>query len=44
MDDIEFNTDTLRKMNELQEQSPEGNKIQVKGGEKGHLQIIEFEK
>lgn len=40
MNEIEFNQDSLRKMNELQEHSPEGYKAQVKRGEKGHLQII----
>jgi hypothetical protein len=42
MGDIEFEANTLRKMNEVSEQSPEG-KVQAKLGDKGHLQIIEFE-
>jgi hypothetical protein len=42
MGDIEFEANTLRKINEVPEQSPEG-KAQTKAEDKGHLQIIEFE-
>ncbi len=43
MDDIEFEANTLRKINQVPEQSPEGKAAQAKAGDKGHLQIIEFE-